>query len=85
MTHASRPTALSYKIVGGNPSEGVPMVSSPSVQSWYYNAFTLALPAAVKILKTSSTHITLIVQGAIQVGGYTFDVISDELYVYGPN
>ena len=82
---APRPTAPSYtKIVGGEPSEGVPMVPGPSDGRHYGEQFSLALPFPVKIFETSSTQISIAVRGYITVGPYTFNAFADELYVYGP-
>jgi hypothetical protein len=82
---APRPTAPSYtKIVGGEPSEGVPMVPGPSDGRHYGEQFSLALPFPVKIFETSSTQISIAVRGYITVGPYTFNAFADALYVYGP-
>lgn len=81
---APRPTAPSYtKIVGGDPTDGVPMVPGPADRSWYANDFTLALPFPIKIFETSSTQISINVGGFINVGGYRFNVFADALYIYG--
>jgi hypothetical protein len=82
---APRPTAPSYtKIVGGEPSEGVPMVPGPADGRHWQEQFSLALPFPVKIFETSSTQISIAVRGYITVGPYTFNAFADELYVYGP-
>ncbi|CAN9245316.1 unnamed protein product [Alternaria alternata] len=82
---APRPTAPSYtKIVGGEPSEGVPMVPGPADGRHWQKQFSLALPFPVKIFETSSTQISIAVRGYITVGPYTFNAFADELYVYGP-
>jgi hypothetical protein len=82
---APRPTAPSYtKIVGGDPSEGVPMVPGPADGRHYNEKFSLALPFPVKIFETSSTQISISVGGVITVGPYTFNAFADQLYVYGP-
>ena len=80
---APRPTAPSYtRIIGGNPSEGVPMVPGPADRAYYEEQFTLALPFAVKIFQTSSTQITISVGGVITVGDYRFNAFADEFYMY---
>ncbi|CAN9310522.1 unnamed protein product [Alternaria sp. RS040] len=80
-----RPTAPSYtKIVGGEPSEGVPMVPGPADGRHWQEQFSLALPFPVKIFETSSTQISIAVRGYITVGPYAFNEFADELYVYGP-
>jgi hypothetical protein len=82
---APRPTAPSYtKIVGGEPSEGVPMVPGPADGRHWQEQFSLALPFLVKIFETSSTQISIAVRGYITVGPYTFNAFADEPYVYGP-
>jgi hypothetical protein len=82
---APQPTAPSYtKIVGGEPSEGVPMVPGPADARHWYEQFNLALPFPVKIFDVSSTQINVAIRGFITVGPYTFNVFADELYVYGP-
>ena len=54
-----------------------------SGQRWYSESLTLALPFPVKILGTSSPHISLDIRDSIQLGPYTYHVFADLLCVHG--
>ncbi|KAF3004753.1 hypothetical protein E8E13_000515 [Curvularia kusanoi] len=79
----AQPTAPSYtKIVGGDPSEGVPMVPGANPQIYYGDQYTLNLPFAVKIFDSESTQIIISIEGYIVVGDYHYKVFEDYDYYF---
>lgn len=79
------PTAPSYTaIVGGAPSGDVPMVPGDNHgEESFLASYELALPFAVRIFDSVSTHITLSDQGEITVGDYRFSTYTGQgFYIY---